>query len=92
MIRSFADRETEQIFNRRHGRRHAALERIAFRWLRQIHSVSTVEELCELPGNSLEKPNGGRGGRWSLRSERQLRICFRWSDGDAYEVQIVERC
>lgn len=90
MIRSFADRETEQIFCRRHSRRHAAIERVAFRKLRQIHSVSTLKELFEPPGNRLEKLKGDREGQWSLRINDQFRICFRWSDGDACEVQIVD--
>jgi proteic killer suppression protein len=90
MIRSFTDSETEQIFRRRHSRRYAAFERIAFRKLRQIHSVSTVQELFAPPGNRLEKLKGDREGQWSLRINDQFRICFRWSDGDAYEVQIVD--
>lgn len=90
MIRLFADRETEQIFRRRHSRRYAAFKRIAFRKLRQIHNVSTVPELFEPPGNRLDKLKGDREGQWSLRINDQFRICFLWSDGDAYEVQIVD--
>jgi len=90
MIRSFADRETEQVFSHRHSRRYAAFERVALRKLRQIHRVSTVEELYEPPGNRLEKLKGDRDGQWSLRINEQYRICFRWSDGDAYEVEIVD--
>ncbi len=90
MIRSFADRETEQVFRHRHSRRHAAIERVALRKLRQIHSVSTVEELYQPPGNMLEKLKGDREGQWSLRISGQYRICFRWSDGHAHEVEIVD--
>jgi proteic killer suppression protein len=90
MIRSFADKSTEQVFNHRYSRRYAAIERVAFRKLRQIHTVSTVEELYEPPGNRLEKLKGDREGEWSLRINDQFRLCFRWSDGDAYEVEIVD--
>jgi proteic killer suppression protein len=90
MIRSFADRETEQVFNRRHSRRYAAFERVALRKLRQIHGVSRVEELFEPPANRLELLQGDREGQWSLRINRQWRICFEWRDGDAYAVQIVD--
>ena len=90
MILSFADHDTEQVFHHRHSRRFAAFERVAFRKLRQIHRVSTVEELYEPPGNRLEKLKGDREGQWSLRINDQYRICFRWSIGDAYEVQIVD--
>ena len=90
MIRSFADSESEQVFNLRHSRRYAAFERVALRKLRQIHRVSTVEELSEPPGNRLEKLKGDREGLWSLRINDRWRICFEWRDGDAYEVQIVD--
>lgn len=90
MIRSFADRETEKVFHHRHSRRYAAFERIALRRLRQIQSVSSVEELLEPPGNRLEKLKGNRTGQWSLRINDQYRICFRWRDGDAFEVEIVD--
>jgi proteic killer suppression protein len=90
MIRSFADEDTKQVFDRRHSRRYAAFERVALRKLRQIHSVLRVEELYEPPGNRLEKLKGGREGLWSLRINDRWRICFEWRDGDAYEVQIVD--
>jgi proteic killer suppression protein len=90
MIRSFADSESEQVFNHRHSRRYAAFERVALRKLRQIHRVSRLEELFEPPANHLEPLQGDRKGQWSLRINRQWRICFEWRDGDAYEVQIVD--
>jgi proteic killer suppression protein len=90
MIRSFADAQTEQVFNRRHSRQYAAFERVAFRKLRQIHRVSRVEELIVPPGNRLEPLKGNREGQWSLRINDQWRICFTWRNGDAYEVEIVD--
>lgn len=90
MIRSFADEDTEQVFHHRHSRRYAAFERVALRKLRQIHSVSAVEELHAPSGNRLERLKGDREGQWSLRINDQYRICFVWRDGDAYEVQIVD--
>ena len=90
MIRSFADAETEQVFHRLHSRRYAAFERVALRKLRQIHLVSRLEELYEPPANRLEPLAGDRAGQWSLRINRQWRICFEWRDGDAYQVQIVD--
>ena len=90
MIRSFADEVREQVFNRRNSRRYAAIERVVLRKLRQIHSVSTVEELYEPPGNHLERLKSDRKGQWSLRINDQYRICFEWRDGDAYEVEIVD--
>jgi proteic killer suppression protein len=90
MIRSFADEETERVFHRQHSRQYASFERVAFRKLRQIHSVSAVEELYEPPGNRLEKLKGDRKEKWSLRINDQYRICFVWRDGDACEVEIVD--
>jgi toxin HigB-1 len=90
MIRSFADEDTEQVFHHRHSRRYSAIERVAFRKLRQIHSVSTAEELYAPPANRLERLKGDRKGQWSLRINSQYRICFEWRDGDAYEVEIVD--
>ena len=90
MIRSFADEETEKVFQHCHSRRYAAFERVALRKLRQIHSVSAVEELHQPPGNRLEQLKGDRKGRWSLRINDQYRICFAWRNGDAYEVEIVD--
>ncbi len=90
MIRSFADEDTEHVFNHRHSRRYSAIERVAFRKLRQIHSVSTAEELYEPPGNRLERLKGDRARQWSLRINSQYRICFEWRDGDAYEVEIAD--
>jgi proteic killer suppression protein len=90
MIRSFADEDTEQVYCRRHSRRYEAFERVALRNLRQIHSVSRVEELFVPLANRLEALKGDREGQWSLRINRQWRICFEWRNGDAYEVQIVD--
>jgi len=90
MIRTFADAGTERVFNHRHSRRNAAMERVAFRKLRQIHRVISVEDLYQPPGNRLERLKGDREGQWSLRINDQFRICFRWRDGDAYEVEIVD--
>jgi proteic killer suppression protein len=55
-------------------------------------SVDAAEELGDLgmpPGNRLEKLRGDRPGQYSIRVNEQWRICFRWKDGNAYQVQIV---
>ncbi|MGB6133273.1 MAG: type II toxin-antitoxin system RelE/ParE family toxin [Acidobacteriaceae bacterium] len=90
MIRSFADKEAERLFRREHSRRFAAIERVAFRKLRQIESVERAEELAEPPGNRLERLRGDREGRWSIRINDQWRICFEWRDGHAWQVEIVD--
>ena len=90
MIRSFADEDTKQVYDRHHSRQYAAFERVALRKLRQIHSVSRMEELGEPPGNRLEKLKGDREGLWSLSINDRWRVCFEWRDGDAYGVQIAD--
>jgi proteic killer suppression protein len=90
MIRTFADEETEEVFQRHHSRKFGASERVAFRKLRQIHSASWIEELRVPPGNRLERLRGDREGQWSIRINEQYRICFEWRDSDAYQVEIVD--
>jgi proteic killer suppression protein len=90
VIRTFADKETERVFQRFHSRRFAAIERSAFRKLRQIESVDQVEELSEPPGNRLEKLRGDRPGLWSIQIKNQWRICFEWRNGDAWQVEIID--
>ena len=90
MIRSFADSETERLYLRFHSRRYAAIERVAFRKLRQMDTVERIEELAEPPGNCLEKLRGDRAGQWSIRINDQWRICFEWRNGDAWKVEIVD--
>lgn len=61
--------------------------------LRKLIVVDAAETLADLrvpPGNRLEKLRGERAGQHSIRVNDQWRICFRWLDGDAHEVQIVD--
>jgi proteic killer suppression protein len=91
MIRSFRDRETEKVFMReprtRFGR---AVQRAALRKLLILNAAESLDDLRVPPGNRLEKLSGNRRGQHSIRVNDQWRICFRWSDGDAYDVEIVD--
>lgn len=62
----------------------------ARRKLDQLHHVADVLDLRIPPGNRLERLRGTRAGQWSIRINRQYRVCFRWEDGDAYDVEIVD--
>ena len=66
------------------------MQRIALRKLRQLDAAVTLEDLRVPPGNRLERLRGDRAGEWSIRVNDQWRICFRWTGGDAYDVQIVD--
>lgn len=91
MIRTFADSDTQRVFHRERVRRWSTqLQRVA---LRKLLILDAAEELTDLripPGNRLEKLSGDRAGQHSIRINDQWRVCFRWSDGDADDVEIVD--
>jgi proteic killer suppression protein len=58
--------------------------------LRMIHNATTLNDLRVPPANSLEKLKKDRPGQHSIRINDQWRICFKWHDGDAYDVEIVD--
>ena len=95
MIRSFADAATEDIFGGRDSRRARracpqALWPVARRKLDQINRVRALQELRVPPGNRLERLRGDRSGQHSIRLNDQYRVCFRWEDGYANEVEITD--
>jgi proteic killer suppression protein len=91
MIKSFHSRETEKLFLRQRSPRFSAdVHRIALRKLLLLDAAERLEDLRIPPENRLEKLTGNRQGQHSIRINDQWRICFRWSEGDAYEVEIVD--
>lgn len=91
VIRSFADPETERIFKRTRSRKLSLeLQKAALRKLSVLDAVDRVDDLRIPPGNRLEKLRGDRKGQHSIRINDQWRICFRWKDGDAYDVEIAD--
>ena len=91
MIKSFRDRDTERLFEREPVRKVARdLQRVALRKLIMLDAATVLADLRVPPGNRLEKLGGERGGQYSIRINRQWRICFRWRSGDAYDVEIVD--
>lgn len=64
--------------------------KVAHRKLTQIHNASSLNDLRAPPGNRLEALTGDREGQYSIRINDQWRVCFRWKDGDAYDVEIVD--
>ena len=91
MIKSFGDRETEKLFSR-HFARHipSDLHRIAGRKLAILDAAEQLDDLHIPPGNHLEKLSGNRENQYSIRINDQWRICFRWSDGHAYDVEVTD--
>lgn len=91
MIKSFRNKETERLFLRHFSRRFPAnLHRIAWRKLALLDAAERLDELRVPPGNRLEKLSGEREGTYSIRINDQWRVCFRWHEGDAYEVEITD--
>lgn len=91
MIRSFADRDTERLFDREPVRRFSvSLQRTMLRKLVVLDAADALQDLFSPPGNRLEKLRGDRAGQHSIRVNDQWRICFRWRDGDAHDVEIVD--
>lgn len=90
MIRTFRDADTRALFEGRRVRRWLAVERQALRKLEQLDLAQTVEDMRAPPGNRLEKLRGDRDGTWSVRINDQWRLCFRFENGEATEVEIVD--
>ncbi|MBI5892197.1 MAG: type II toxin-antitoxin system RelE/ParE family toxin [Deltaproteobacteria bacterium] len=91
MIKSFASRETEKIFNREFSRKiPQAIHQTARRKLEILDAAEALQDLRIPPSNHLEKLSGDRKGQYSIRINIQWRICFEWQDGDVYKVEIAD--
>ena len=90
MIRSFADRATASLARRERVRKFAGFERAALRKLEMIGAAKVLDDLRVPPGNRLEALKGNRAGQFSIRINDQFRICFRWENGDAHDVEICD--
>lgn len=90
MIRSFACKDTEKLFHDEDVKRFRAFERVARRKLLAIHAAGRLDDLRVPPGNRLEALRGDRSGQHSIRINQQWRLCFRWLDGAAWYVEIVD--
>lgn len=91
MIRSFACKQTEALWeNQRHKKLPANLQQSALRKLRLIESAIQIDDLKLPPGNRLEALSGDRKGQHCIRINNQYRICFRFVEGHAKDVEIVD--
>lgn len=91
MLRSFADKETERVWQRRRSRvLDPNVQRAALRKLVILDAAEAVEDLRTPPGNRLEKLNGDRVGQYSIRINQQWRICFEWTPAGPENVEIVD--
>ena len=91
MIESFASNETEKIFRGKTSTKLPKdIQRTARRKLIYLDDAEDLQDLLAPPGNRLEKLKGNRAGQHSIRINDQWRICFKWSDNKAQNVEIVD--
>jgi proteic killer suppression protein len=90
MIRSFRCVETEALSNGERVRRFVNIEAVAQRKLRQLQIAGRLEDLRVPPGNRLEALKGNRAGQHSIRINDQWRVCFRWTQAGAEDVEILD--
>ena len=91
MIQSFADPETELIWNGRQSRKLPSdIQAVALRKLRLVNQARVLQDLRVPPGNRLEALKGGRAGQYSIRINDQWRICFQWQEGGPSDAEIVD--
>jgi proteic killer suppression protein len=90
MIRSFKCDNTEALSKGHPVKQFANIARVARRKLRQLEIANRLDDLRVPPGNHLEALKGNRSGQHSIRINDQWRLCFRWTDPGAEEVEIVD--
>ena len=90
MIKSFMRKDTESLFHDVAVPRFHHIERQARRKLLYLHRARSLQDLMAPPGNRLEALKGNRQGRYGIRINDQWRICFRWDQGNVYDVEITD--
>ena len=90
MIRSFKCSDTEALAKGERVRRFVNIAAVARRKLRQLQIAGRLDDLRVPPGNRLEALKGNRRGQHSIRINDQWRVCFRWIDAGAEDVEIVD--
>ena len=90
MIKSFKCKDTENLFNDREVKRFRSISRKARIKLEMLNATVSLVSLKVPPGNRLEALKGDRKGQYSIRIDSQWRICFKWEEGNTYDVEIVD--
>ena len=91
MIKTFADKQTQQLYLTGKARRvPPEVANRAARKLEQVNAAARVEDLKVPPGNRLHLLEGDRQGQYSISVNDQFRLCFRFADGDAYDVEFCD--
>jgi len=90
MIKSFKCKNTEKLYGREFVRKFEPIARRAITRLRVLDAAPTLGALAAIPGNRFEALKRDRKGQYSIRINDQWRICFKWEDGNALDVEIVD--
>ena len=90
MICSFRCKDTQGLFEDIPSRRFRALQRVARCKLETLGAATLLADLKVPPGNRLEALKGEGRGQHGVRINDQWRLCFRWKDGNAFDVEIVD--
>ncbi|MBN1293439.1 MAG: type II toxin-antitoxin system RelE/ParE family toxin [Candidatus Latescibacteria bacterium] len=91
MIKTFACKETDKLFNRiTTSKIPTTIQRTARRKLEILDAAGVLHDLGIPPSNCLKKLSGNRQGQYSIRINDRYRICFIWESGDVYNVEIVD--
>jgi proteic killer suppression protein len=90
MIRSFKNKETEAIYEGRSVKKWLSFQDQIEKRLQILDMATTLEDLKNLPSNRFEALKGNRKGQFSIRINQQWRICFKWVEGEAHDIEIVD--
>lgn len=90
MIKSFGDRNTQKLYSGQKVKLFQSFYRQAIRRLQILDDATSLNDLRLLPSNHFKALCGTKKGQFSIRINRQWRICFEWVDGDALNVMIID--
>lgn len=90
MIQSFKCTDTQKLFETGRSKRFSSIATVATRKLALLDAAETLAFLRSPPGNRLEALKGDRAGQHSIRVNDQWRVCFRWTDSGAADIEIVD--
>jgi proteic killer suppression protein len=90
MIKTFRDKKTLAVYDGERVKDFQAITAQAERRLQILDNATSLQDLSGLPSNRFEALHGDRLGQYSIRINDQWRLCFTWTDGDAYDVEIVD--
>ncbi len=90
MIKTFKCADTQALSKGERVKQFVNIAAVARRKLRQLEIADRLDDLRVPPGNRLEALKGDRAGQHSIRVNDQFRVCFRWTDAGADDVEIVD--